>query len=97
MTNSGLSQPVQDVAFAKLLQEFEQQQCLLRDVVDTVERIGHRISDTNVPQSESNICKETPVLPFNAGALMELYLKLEGNRSLIERLRHHADKINSLI
>jgi len=82
-----------------LLNEFDSQQELLYSLVSVVERVGHRISNTDYPQPDpSAMNKESqPQLPFNEGHLMELYTKIQSNKKLIDRLQIHVHKIDSLI
>jgi hypothetical protein len=72
-----------------LMNRFMGQNKMLTELVDTLERIGHRVNDTNVPRNENDspIEKKGSQDPFNNGMLMTFKSELDYNERLINKLR----------
>lgn len=67
------------------------------ELVNSLTRTLHRLSNTNVPTEPSTDKPINPETPFREGCLMNYYQQLNRMNGLITELRHQVNKINDLV
>jgi len=83
--------------FELLNDSFTKQNEELNELVNSLTRTLHRLSNTNVPTAEKCDTIQNPETPFRDGCLMNYYYQLNRNGSLITELRQQVNKINELV